>query len=100
METTFQPEFVMIAGDSLVISPTPKFGGYLEITYSVIGTKLIHDDSTTDVNPAYRDLIVIWTAYLISVELGNFGEAGFFRGEYEARLVRSQRTIQPWEFSL
>lgn len=92
-ETTFLPEYVIIAGDSLKIYPAPKFNDYLEITYSVIGTKLLADDSTTDVSPAYRDLIVLWAAYLISFELGLYEQAARLTTEYDKRYARSQKSI-------
>ena len=96
-ETTFPPEYVMVSGDSLIIYPAPKYDDTLEISYSVIGKKLTHDTLKTDIRPAYRDLIVLWTAYLMLIEQGKYEQAAFFRAEYDLRYARSQRIVQPWE---
>ena len=55
---------------SLHVSPAPVYEDILMYGYLSIGLSLLADDSTTNIHPRYRELIVERAAYLIRVELG------------------------------
>ena len=55
---------------SLYVSPAPVYEDILMYGYLAIGLSLIADDSTTDIHPRYRELIVDHAAYLLREELG------------------------------
>jgi len=55
---------------SLYVSPAPVYEDILMYGYLAIGLSLLADDSTTDIHPRYRELIVDHAAYLIREELG------------------------------
>lgn len=55
--------------DTLYISPAPNNKDVLMYGYLSIGLSLLADDSTTEIHPRYRELIVERAAYLIRVEL-------------------------------
>lgn len=55
---------------SLHVSPAPVYEDILMYGYLAIGLSLLADDSTTDIHPSYRELIVDHAAYLIREELG------------------------------
>ena len=54
---------------SLYVSPAPVYEDILMYGYLSIGLSLLADDSTTNIHPRYRELIVDHAAYLIRVEL-------------------------------
>jgi len=56
--------------DTLYVSPAPNNEDILMYGYLSIGLSLLADDSTTDIHPRYRELIVERAAYLIREELG------------------------------
>ena len=54
---------------SLYVSPAPVYEDILMYGYLAIGLSLLANDSTTNIHPRYRELIVEHAAYLIRVEL-------------------------------
>jgi hypothetical protein len=55
--------------ETLYVSPTPAGKDILMYGYESIGLALLADDSTTEIHPMYRELIVERAAYLIREEL-------------------------------
>jgi len=55
---------------SLYVSPAPVYEDILMYGYLAIGLSLLADDSTTNIHPRYRELIVEHAAYLIREDLG------------------------------
>ena len=60
---------------SLYVSPEPEYEDILMYGYCAIGEFLLADDSTTDIHPRYRELIVDHAASIIREELG-LGKVG------------------------
>ena len=60
---------------SLYVSPAPEYEDILMYGYCAIGEFLLADDSTTDIHPRYRELIVDHAASIIREELG-LGKVG------------------------
>ena len=54
---------------SLYVSPAPVYEDILMYGYLSIGLLLLADDSTTNIHPRYRELIVEHAAYLIREDL-------------------------------
>lgn len=94
IKTTNSPQYVMVSGDSLTVIPAPTVNDYLEVSYAAIGRKLTSDTMTTDVRPKYRELIGIYAAYLMCLDLELFNRADILKAEYDAAYNRELRIVK------
>lgn len=89
-----EPDYAYAWAGSLHVQPLPHYEDTVKYGYLAVGLHLSSDSDTTDMSPTYRDLIYLWAAYLICVQLKKYEVATFLKTEYDARYMKSQRVVQ------
>lgn len=82
---------VFTLNDHVFFSVQKADGSTYFLAYNALGTKLETDTSTTDIRPDYREAVVTYACYLLSISRGRMDDAFAFLSQYERMIAMSKQ---------
>ena len=92
-DETADPAYAWTEGNLLFIQPAPRQSDKFLLTYRALPVKMLAADSSSDIDPPLRRMVVVLAAADIAKRLNLTGREAMLRSEYST--FKSERLILP-----